>query len=51
MEFDVNDTSLAVECDDGVRTIRRTNQHRIRNVKAHRPRATTRQDGPHEPAT
>ena len=32
--------SLAVECDDGVRTIRRTNQHRIRNVKANRPRAT-----------
>ena len=49
--IDVTDTSLAVECDDGVRTIRRTNQHRIRNIKANRPAPPNRQDDRHEPAT
>ena len=34
----VSDTSLAIECDDGVLTVRRTNQRRIRNIKASRPR-------------
>jgi hypothetical protein len=34
----VSDTNLAIECDDGVRTVRRTNQQRIRNLKANRPR-------------
>jgi hypothetical protein len=34
----VSDTNLAIECDDRVRTVRRTNQQRIRNLKANRPR-------------
>jgi hypothetical protein len=38
--INVTEDSLAVECDDGMRTIRRTNQHRLRDVKANRPRTT-----------
>ena len=36
--IDVNDTELVVACDDGPRTVRRSNQHPIRNQKANRPR-------------
>jgi transposase InsO family protein len=36
--IDVTDTDLVVACDDGPRTIRRTNQLPIRNLKANRPR-------------
>ncbi|SIS03582.1 hypothetical protein [Micromonospora avicenniae] len=34
----VSDTELAIECDDGLRTIRRTNDHPVTRIKAHRPR-------------
>jgi hypothetical protein len=34
---DVTDTDLTVACDDGPRTVRRTNQLPIRNLKANRP--------------
>jgi transposase InsO family protein len=37
----VSDTDLAIECDDGLRTVRRTNEQRIRNIKASRPRKVT----------
>jgi transposase InsO family protein len=36
--IDVSDTTLTVECDDGLRTYRRTNDHPVRSIKAHRPR-------------
>jgi len=36
--IDVTDTELVVGCDDGPRTIRRTNTLPIRNLKANRPR-------------
>jgi hypothetical protein len=36
--INVTDTHLVVGCDDGPRTIRRSNQLPIRNVKAFRPR-------------
>ncbi len=36
--IDVTDAELLVGCDDGPRTIRRTNQLPIRNLKAFRPR-------------
>jgi hypothetical protein len=29
---------LVIACDDGVRTVRRTTQQRIRNITANRPR-------------
>jgi hypothetical protein len=41
--IDVTDTHLIVGCDDGPRTIRRTNQLPIRNLKANRPASTPRQ--------
>ncbi|WP_245730122.1 hypothetical protein [Micromonospora pallida] len=34
----VSDTELAIECDDGTRTVRRTNHHPVTRIKAHRPR-------------
>lgn len=34
----VSDTQLQVECDDGVRTFRRTNNRPVTRIKAHRPR-------------
>jgi hypothetical protein len=34
----VSATELAFECDDGIRTVRRTNDKRITRIKAHRPR-------------
>jgi hypothetical protein len=34
----VGDEELTVECDDGVRTIRRSNTHPVTRIKAHRPR-------------
>lgn len=34
----VSDTELAIECDDGIRTIRRTNDHPVTRIKAFRPR-------------
>jgi transposase InsO family protein len=37
---DVTETELAVHCDDGTRTIRRTTNDPVRNVKANRPRKT-----------
>ena len=40
--IDVTDTTLAVECDDGVRTFQRTNQQVVRSIKAHRPRKIDR---------
>jgi hypothetical protein len=36
--IDVTDTELVIACDDGPRTVRRSNQRPIRNVKADRPR-------------
>jgi hypothetical protein len=36
--IDVTDTELVVACDDGPRTVRRTNTLPIRNLKANRPR-------------
>jgi hypothetical protein len=39
--IDVTDTHLVVACDDGPRTVRRTNQLPIRNLKANRPRKAT----------
>jgi hypothetical protein len=38
ISIDVSPTELAIECDDGLRTVRRTNEQRIRNIKASRPR-------------
>ncbi|MET7401536.1 hypothetical protein ABZS66_49450 [Dactylosporangium sp. NPDC005572] len=34
----ITDTQLAIHCDDGTRTIRRTTDHPVRNIKANRPR-------------
>lgn len=34
----VSETHLAVECDDGVRTVRRTTNQAVTRIKAHRPR-------------
>jgi hypothetical protein len=34
----VGDEELTVECDDGVRTVRRSNTHPVTRIKAHRPR-------------
>ncbi|WP_408631933.1 IS481 family transposase [Micromonospora palythoicola] len=34
----VSDTELVIECDDGLRTIRRTTNHPVTRIKAHRPR-------------
>jgi hypothetical protein len=34
----VTDTELAIHCDDGSRTIRRTTEHPVTRIKAHRPR-------------
>ncbi|MGN9778588.1 hypothetical protein ACTMS0_22880 [Micromonospora sp. H33] len=36
--IDVTDTDLAIHCDDGTRTIRRTNDQPVTRIKAHRPR-------------
>ncbi|MFF5292653.1 hypothetical protein [Paractinoplanes globisporus] len=38
VSIDVTDTDLTIACDDGPRTVRRTNQLPIRNLKADRPR-------------
>jgi hypothetical protein len=38
VSINVTDTELAIACDDGVRTVRRTSQHPVRNIKASRPR-------------
>jgi hypothetical protein len=32
-----SDTHLAIHCDDGVRTVRRTTDQPVRNIKANRP--------------
>ncbi|WP_141684628.1 hypothetical protein [Micromonospora sediminicola] len=34
----VSDTELAIECDDGIRTVRRINQRPVTRINAHRPR-------------
>jgi len=34
------DSELTVECDDGVRTVRRSNTNPVTRIKAHRPRKT-----------
>ncbi|MBQ0905480.1 hypothetical protein [Micromonospora sp. U21] len=36
--INVTDTELAIACDDGTRTVRRTTDQPIRNLKASRPR-------------
>jgi hypothetical protein len=36
--IDVTDTQLAIHCDDGTRTIRRTTDQPVTQIKAHRPR-------------
>ena len=36
--IDVTDTDLVIACDDGPRTVRRTTQLPVRNLKARRPR-------------
>jgi hypothetical protein len=36
--IDVTDTELVVQCDDGPRTLRRTTDRPVRNIKADRPR-------------
>lgn len=38
--IEVTDTDLFVHCDDGIRTIRRTTDHPVTQIKAHRPRKT-----------
>jgi hypothetical protein len=35
--IDVTDTQLVVHCDDGTRTVRRTTDHPVTRIKAHRP--------------
>jgi len=30
--------ALLIACDDGPRTVQRSNDHPVRNLKAHRPR-------------
>jgi transposase InsO family protein len=42
----VTDTELAVECDDGLRTFRRTTDQPVRSIKAHRPRKVEHPSGP-----
>jgi hypothetical protein len=42
--IDVTDTELTIACDDGPRTVRRTNTLPIRNLKANRPSAPQRDD-------
>ncbi|MEU5530680.1 hypothetical protein ABZ744_27480 [Micromonospora chersina] len=34
----VSETELAIECDDGLRAIRRTNDHPVTRIKGHRSR-------------
>ncbi|MET8835099.1 hypothetical protein ABZV78_14450 [Micromonospora sp. NPDC004540] len=36
--INVTDTELAIACDDGIRTVRRTTDQPVRNIKASRPR-------------
>jgi hypothetical protein len=38
VSINVTYAELAIACDDGVRTVRRTSQHPVRNIKASRPR-------------
>jgi transposase InsO family protein len=38
--IDVGDTELVCHCDDGTRTLRRTTDRPVRNIKADRPRKT-----------
>nr|WP_239136199.1 IS481 family transposase [Dactylosporangium siamense] len=38
--IDVSGTELAIHCDDGTRTIRRTTDQPVTRIKAHRPRKT-----------
>jgi hypothetical protein len=40
--IDVTDTELVVACDDGPRTVRRTTDHPVRNLKVSRPREVSR---------
>jgi hypothetical protein len=39
--IDVAAAELAIHCDDGVRTVRRTTGHPVTRIKAHRPRTST----------
>jgi transposase InsO family protein len=39
--IDVTDTELAIHCDDGTRTVRRTTDQPVTQIKAHRPRKVT----------
>ncbi|GHJ54723.1 hypothetical protein Nm8I071_40300 [Nonomuraea sp. TT08I-71] len=36
--INVTDSELAIACDDGIRTVRRTTDQPVRNIKASRPR-------------
>lgn len=44
--IDVTDTDLTIHGDDGARTVRRTNELPIRNLKANRPRKVDSDSGP-----
>jgi hypothetical protein len=39
--IDEGDTELVCHCDDGTRTLRRTTDRPVRNIKADRPRKTS----------
>lgn len=36
--IDVTEAEVAIHCDDGTRTVRRTTDHLVRNIEANRPR-------------
>ncbi|WP_230687359.1 IS481 family transposase [Catellatospora vulcania] len=44
----VSETHLAVECDDGVRTVRRTTTQAVTRIKAHRPPKQRDASQPHD---
>ena len=43
--IDVSETELVFHCDDGIRTVRRTNNRPVTRIKAHRPRKTCDDEG------
>ncbi|MFG3603812.1 hypothetical protein [Micromonospora chersina] len=46
--IDVTETELAIACDDGIRTVRRTTDQPVHNIKVSRPRKT---DSPYRTGT
>jgi hypothetical protein len=42
---EITDTELLVQCDDGIKTVRRNGNQPIRNLKASRPRTTSQPAG------